>query len=67
MKLHKIAYVLLIVGGLNWLLTAFGYGIGNYVSESVAMIVYVLVGVSAVYEILGHKKMCKECGMGGNM
>lgn len=61
MKLHKIAFVLLIVGGLNWGLTALGYGVQNYVSETVAMIIFALVGIAAVYEIFSHKKTCKEC------
>lgn len=61
MKLHKIAFVLLVIGGLNWLLTAFGYGIQNYVSESVAMVIFVLVGLAALVEIFGHKKICREC------
>ena len=62
--LHKIAFVLLVIGGLNWGLEALGYGIGNYVSASVAMIIYALVGVSAVVEIVGHKKICKNCSSG---
>ncbi len=61
MKLHKIAFVLLIIGGLNWLLEAFGYGIGNYVSGSVSQVIYILVGVAAIYEIFSHKARCKEC------
>jgi uncharacterized membrane protein YuzA (DUF378 family) len=61
MKIHKIAFVLLIIGGLNWLLEAFGYGIGNYIPESIAMVVYILVGVSAIYEIVTHKSNCKHC------
>jgi uncharacterized membrane protein YuzA (DUF378 family) len=61
MKIHKIAWVLLIIGGINWLLEAFGYGIGNYVSDSVAMIVYILVGLSALYELFTHKSNCKHC------
>lgn len=59
--LHKIAFILLIVGGLNWGLEAFGYGIGNYLPANIAMIIYVLVGISAIVEIVGHKKMCKGC------
>ncbi len=43
--LHKIAFVLLIIGGLNWLLEAFHYGIGNYLPWNVAMIIYILVGI----------------------
>lgn len=61
MKLHKIAWYLLIVGGLNWLLEAFGYGIGNWLPANVATLVYILVGLSAVYELVGHKKVCRNC------
>jgi uncharacterized membrane protein YuzA (DUF378 family) len=61
MNLHKIAWYLLIIGGLNWLLEAFGYGIGNWLPAYVAMIVYILVGLSAIYEIIGHKKVCRHC------
>lgn len=62
-KLHKVAFVLLIIGGLNWLLTGLvsGWDLANYVGNAVAMIVYILVGLSALYEIFGHKGRCKEC------
>jgi uncharacterized protein len=65
MKLHKIAFVLLIIGGLNWLLTGLvsGWDLANYVGNTVAMIVYILVGVAALIEIFGHKGRCKECSM----
>lgn len=59
--MHKITFILLIIGGLNWGLEAFGYGIGNYLPASVSMIVYVLVGLSALYEVFSHKSFCKEC------
>jgi uncharacterized membrane protein YuzA (DUF378 family) len=62
MKLHKIAFVLLIIGGLNWLLEAFGYGIGNYLPSGVAMIIYILVGIAALIELFGHKNLCRNCG-----
>jgi len=62
--LHKIAFVLLVIGGLNWGLEALGYGIGNYVPSTVAMIIYALVGVSAIVEIVGHKKTCRNCSSG---
>jgi len=51
--LKKVAVWLLIVGGLNWLLVAFGYNlVDSLVGEgsSLAMIIYVLVGLSAVYK-----------------
>lgn len=61
MKIHKIAFTLLIIGGLNWGLEAFGYGLGNWIPANVMMVVYILVGLSAVYEIFGHKKICRDC------
>ncbi|MEK7610566.1 MAG: DUF378 domain-containing protein [Patescibacteria group bacterium] len=61
MKLHTITFILLIIGGLNWLLEVMGWGIVNYLPSSVTTIVYVLVGLSALYEIATHKKNCKHC------
>lgn len=59
--LHKISFVLVIIGGLNWLLEAFGFGIGQYLPATVAQIIYVLVGLSAIVLIFSHKKDCKMC------
>ncbi len=61
MKLHTIAFTLLVIGGLNWLLTAFGYGIARYIPSNVAMIIYILVGLSAIYEAVTHKTNCRNC------
>lgn len=61
MNLHKITFILLVIGGLNWLLEAFGYGIGNYLPDTVSMIIYILVGLSALYEVFTHKGNCKHC------
>jgi uncharacterized protein len=61
---HKIAFILLVIGGLNWLLTAFGMNIVNMALGSMPMVekaVYILVGLSAVYEIFTHKKHCTAC------
>ncbi len=64
MKLHKIAWVLLIIGGLNWLLVGLfqkdlfvmlGMGMDNWL----ARIVYVLVGLSALLELFSWKKMSR--------
>ena len=63
MKLHKIAFILLIIGGLNWGLEVLGYGLANYLPGNLMMLVYVLVALSAVYELVSHKGICKECGM----
>ncbi|HZX01224.1 MAG TPA: DUF378 domain-containing protein [Candidatus Paceibacterota bacterium] len=65
--MHKVAFTLLIVGGLNWLLEAFGWGIGQYLPPVVAQVVYILVGLSAVYLLVIHKKDCRMCGPGGQM
>lgn len=60
--IHKIAFTLLIIGGLNWLLEAFGYGLGNYLPAGLMTVVYILVGLSALYEVFNHKGYCRNCG-----
>ncbi len=65
MSIHKVTFILLVVGGLNWGLEALGYGIGNYLPSTVSMIIYYLVALSALYEVFTHKKNCKECNPGG--
>ena len=65
--LHKVAFILLIIGGLNWGLTAFGYNVVAMLGSSIAMIVYVLVGLSAIYEAVMHKQNCKYCSSGQGM
>lgn len=65
MKFHKIAFILLIVGGLNWLLVGlFAWDVGEIFGgqmATISRIVYVLVGLSALYELFSHKKTCKAC------
>ena len=64
--LHKIAFILVIIGGLNWLLV----GIANWdigalfggMDMLVSKIIYVLVGLSAIYLVLTHKRDCRDCG-----
>ena len=62
-----VAFILLVVGGLNWLLVGlFGWDVGMLFGGQgalVSKIIYVLVGVSAVYEALTHKGRCKDCQM----
>lgn len=67
MNIHKITFILLVIGGLNWGLEAAGYGLGNYLPSNLAMVVYALVGVSALYEIFTHKKLCRHCNSQGSM
>ena len=63
--LHMVAFILLVIGGLNWGLSALGYNVVNMVLGSwpqVETIVYLLVGLAAVSETVTHKKNCKMCG-----
>lgn len=65
--LHTVAFILLVVGGLNWLLVAFGYNLVDSIfgmGSTIAMLVYVLVGLSAIYEVATHKGRCKACDSG---
>ncbi|MDO8657421.1 MAG: DUF378 domain-containing protein [Candidatus Levybacteria bacterium] len=63
--LHIITFTLVIIGAINWGLvgllnlnlvtTLFGS------TPSVEKIVYILVGLSAVYVVTTHKSDCKIC------
>ncbi|HUD04056.1 MAG TPA: DUF378 domain-containing protein [Candidatus Paceibacterota bacterium] len=70
---HIVAFILVIIGGLNWglvgLATLFG-GAGaswNVVDmllgqgSTLGAIVYVLVGLSAILLAVKHGKECKTC------
>lgn len=64
-KLHMVAFLLLVVGGLNWLLVGlFNWDIGVLFGGQGALlsrVVYVLVGLSALVVLATHKKDCKMC------
>jgi hypothetical protein len=67
--LHTIAFILLVVGGLNWLLVAFDFNLVTYLVGSWPMVeklVYVLVGLSAIVEVANHKVVCKACASSGS-
>ena len=52
--LHFITLLLIIVGGLNWLLFAFNFNLVAFIFGSVPQLeklIYILVGVSAIYQI----------------
>jgi len=69
-SLHTVTFILLVVGGLNWGLVALGYNLVNMLVGSWPMLerlVYLLVGLSAVYELVTHKKNCKQCSTQGGM
>ena len=70
-SLHMVTFILLVVGGLNWGLEAINYNLVNMLVGSWPMVenlVYILVALSAVHQLVTHKKDCRACsasGMGG--
>ena len=71
--LHMVTFLLTIIGGLNWGLV----GLGGLMSSdwnlvhmivgsmpTLEAVVYLLVGLSAVWMLLGHKKDCRMCSTG---
>ncbi len=68
--LHMVTYLLLIVGGLNWLLVgAFGWDIGSFLGgmdSAASRAIYVLVGLSAIWSLINHKKDCMHCSAGSS-
>ena len=72
--LHSTAFVLTVVGGLNWGLGAIGTYMGsnwNVVNlllgqwSGVENIVYLLVGLSALMLMFSHKMNCRACNPAG--
>lgn len=63
---HMIAFLLVVVGGLNWLLVGLiGKDVGMLLFGSqtalVSRVIYILVGIATVELLLCHKKDCKMC------
>lgn len=63
---HQVTYILVIVGAVNWgLVGLLNLNVVNLVLGSMPVVeklVYVLVGLSAVYDIaLMHKGYCMYC------
>lgn len=60
-----IAFILLVVGGLNWLCVGlFGWDVGEIfggMEAVISRVVYVLVGLSALWLLFTHKNDCKAC------
>ena len=63
-----LTFLLVIVGGLNWLLVGlFHWDVGMLfggMGATVSRVIYVLVGLSALYLLVSHKKDCKGCSGG---
>ena len=52
-SLDWISFVLVIVGALNWgLIGAFGLNLVEYLGSTIARVLYILMGLSAVYAII---------------
>ena len=76
-SLHSVTFILVVVGGVNWglvglsgLLGGGNWNVVNLILGSwpvVENLVYLLVGLSAVYEVAKHKWYCKECNSGTSM
>lgn len=75
--MHKVSFILLIIGGLNWGLAGLGslaggsdWNVVHLILGSlgpIEAIVYVLVGLAAISEVVSHKKLCRNCNVGGAM
>ncbi len=67
--LHMVAFILLVVGGLNWgIFGLTGWDVGQLfggMGAAVSKLVYVLVGVAAVVEVATHGKSCMMCKKSG--
>ena len=67
--LHMLVFLILVVGGLNWLLVGlFGWDVGQIFGGQnavVSRVIYVLVGLSALWLLVSHKKDCRMCGPSG--
>jgi len=63
--MHLVAFTLLIIGGINWgLLALTGWDISQVLGGMNSLLtrsVFVLIGLSAIYLVLTHKKGCKTC------
>lgn len=64
-EVHMAAYLLTVVGALNWgLIGLFDFNLVNLVLGSLPALerlVYILVGLSAAYILATHKDNCKVC------
>jgi len=65
---HKLAALLLVIGGLNWGLVAISpdYNLVDMLGPTLSRVVYALVGISAI-AVIGAAKCCMKggcCGCG---
>ncbi len=64
-SLHCVAFILLVIGGLNWLVLAlFNWEVGQFfggMNHPISKLIYILAGAAAIYELATHSKRCKDC------
>lgn len=68
--LHIITFLLVIVGGINWGLVGLNYNLVEMLLgkwPQVVQVVYILVGLSAIYLAVTHKGDCKTCTADASM
>ena len=70
--LHKVTFILLVVGGLNWGVWALsGWDVSALLGgmdSALAKLVYILVGLSAISEVVVHwGQACRYCKPEGGM
>ena len=61
---HMVAFTLMAVGGLNWLLVgAFDINLVTMLlgAGMATKVVYILVGLATVLEVATHKGRCEDC------
>ena len=72
--MHILVLVLMVVGGLNWGLVGLGnlfggnWNVINLIfggASWLESLIYILVGLAALWEIFGHRKSCGVCGKSG--
>lgn len=64
-QLHIVAFLLTVIGAINWGLTALGLNVVHMLLGSwmtLEYLTYLLVGVSGVYILVTHQKDCRICG-----
>jgi uncharacterized membrane protein YuzA (DUF378 family) len=69
--IHLVTFALVVAGALNWGLVGLlemnvvDLLVGNW--PTAERVIYILVGLAAVYELATHMHRCKHCGDKGMM
>lgn len=65
-SVHMLAFLLLWIGGLNWgLIGLLEYNLVDMVlgnQPALENLIYIFVGLAAIYTFVVHQKECKVCG-----